>query len=108
MGGAAQGMLTGRISEEKVVVGRMVSMYCKGKGHGRIMCPECAGLLRYAEARLDSCRFSEDKPSCSKCRVHCYKPEMRRKIKAVMRYAGPRMLFCDPCRAIRHLLGQRG
>ena len=100
-------MASGRIAEEKLVVGKMVGIYCKGKGHGAVLCPACAELLRYAEARLDSCGFGEGKPFCSKCAVHCYKPVMRLKMRAVMRYAGPRMLLHDPLMAIRHLLGLR-
>jgi len=36
--------------------------------------------------------------------VHCYAPEMREKIKEVMRYAGPRMLLSHPILAIAHLI----
>jgi len=36
--------------------------------------------------------------------VHCYKPERRKQIQQVMRYAGPRMLRSHPLLAIRHLL----
>lgn len=100
-------MASGRIAEEKAVVGKMVAIYCRGKGHGPDLCPDCTWLLSYAEARLDSCSFGECKPFCSKCEVHCYKPEMREKMRAVMRYAGPRMLLHDPVMAIRHLLGLR-
>ena len=35
----------------------------------------------------------ETKTFCSNCKVHCYKPEMRKKIRAVMRFSGPRMIF---------------
>ena len=34
-----------------------------------------------------------DKDICSACKVHCYSKEMQEKIKEVMKYAGPRMLF---------------
>ena len=100
-------MAEGRIAGEKAIVGKMVGIYCKGRGHGEELCPDCAELLRYAEARLDSCGFGDGKPFCSKCLVHCYRPEMREKMRAVMRYAGPRMLLHDPVMAIRHLLGLR-
>ncbi len=100
-------MTAGRIDEEKAVVGKMVAIYCRGKGHGKSLCPDCAELLRYAEERLDSCRFGNEKPFCSKCEVHCYKQEMRHKVREVMRYSGPRMLLNDPLMAIRHLLESR-
>ena len=68
------------------------------------LCPECAALLDYAHRRLDSCRFGNDKPSCRKCPVHCYRADMRERIRTVMRWAGPRMIFRHPMAATRHLL----
>lgn len=46
----------------------------------------------------------ESKAFCSNCRVHCYCPDMREKIRMVMRFSGPRMLFYHPVLAIRHLV----
>lgn len=48
--------------------------------------------------------FMETKTFCSNCKVHCYKPEMREKIREVMRYSGPRMIFHHPAAAIRHVI----
>ena len=70
----------------------------------RGLCPECAALLDYALRRLDSCRFGNGKPSCRKCPVHCYRADMRERIRTVMRWAGPRMIFRHPIAATRHLL----
>ena len=67
------------------------------------LCPQCQQLLTYAHQRLERCRFGEDKPSCTRCPVHCYKPAMREQIRQVMRYSGPRMLLHNPVLAIRHL-----
>ena len=67
------------------------------------LCPQCQALLDYALQRLERCRFGEDKPSCTRCPVHCYKPAMREQIRQVMRYSGPRMLLHNPIMAIRHL-----
>lgn len=69
-----------------------------------LLCPECATLLDYALRRLDSCRFGYGKPSCRKCPVHCYRADMRERIRTVMRWAGPRMIFRHPIAATRHLL----
>lgn len=70
----------------------------------RPLCPECSALLDYALRRLDSCRFGNGKPSCRKCPVHCYRADMRERIRTVMRWAGPRMIFHHPLAATRHLL----
>ena len=67
------------------------------------LCPQCQELLTYAHQRLERCKFGNDKPSCTRCPVHCYKPAMRQQIRQVMRYSGPRMLLHNPVLAIRHL-----
>jgi hypothetical protein len=97
-----------RMVREKKTVAAMVHLYCR-RLHGtrRDLCSECEGLLSYARARLDRCPFQEDKPTCSKCPIHCYKPEPREKIRAVMLYAGPRMLLSHPVLALLHLIDGR-
>ena len=67
------------------------------------LCPQCQELLTYAHQRLERCKFGNEKPSCTRCPVHCYKPAMRQQIRQVMRYSGPRMLLHNPVFAIRHL-----
>lgn len=91
-----------RIAGEKRVVGVMIRLYCRKKEHNPALCPDCAALLAYAEARLDRCPFGEGKTSCQRCKVHCYRPAMREKMKAVMRFSGPRMLLYAPWVALRH------
>ena len=86
----------------------MVHIYCKNK-HGieSELCSECSELFEYAKMRLDKCPFQEKKSTCAKCLVHCYQPEMREKVKQVMRYAGPRMLLHHPVLAIHHVIDGR-
>ena len=48
--------------------------------------------MAYARLRLEKCRYGADKPTCAKCTTHCYRPAMRERVRAVMRYSGPRML----------------
>ena len=57
--------------------------------------------------RLECCQIEEDKPTCSQCPVHCYKTEMRDRIRDVMRYAGPRMMLRHPILAFQHMLDER-
>ena len=91
---------------EKALVSEMVALYCR-KNHsvqkGRL-CEECAALASYARERSDKCPFMENKTFCSNCKVHCYKPEMREKIRLVMRFSGPRMIFYHPVVAMRHVI----
>lgn len=90
---------------EKQLVSQMIALYCK-KQHGmrKSLCPECAQLEEYAKLRSEKCPFMETKTFCSNCRVHCYKPDMREKIREVMRFSGPRMIFSHPITAIRHVI----
>lgn len=90
---------------EKAAVSLMISLYCQ-KRHGTKaeLCPDCTALEQYARRRSDKCPFMETKTFCSNCKVHCYKPEMREKIRAVMRFSGPRMIFYHPVMAIRHVV----
>jgi predicted amidophosphoribosyltransferase len=94
-----------RLARERRTLEAMVRLYCRGRHgtHGEL-CAGCQELADYARARLESCPFQERKPTCARCPVHCYRPEMRERIRAVMRYAGPRMLFRHPRLALLHLI----
>lgn len=93
---------------EKRMVSQMIALYCRKKHHTRgDLCPQCAALDAYAKMRADKCPFMETKTFCSNCRIHCYKPDMRAKIREVMRFAGPRMILHHPVAAIRHVVETR-
>lgn len=90
---------------EKKIVSQMIALYCKKKhGRKRQLCADCEELMQYARLRSDKCPFMETKTFCSNCKVHCYKPDMREKIREVMRYSGPRMIFTHPITAVRHVI----
>ena len=92
--------------QEKELIPEMIRMYCHGQHgtKGAEICPECRDLTAYADLRLGKCPFKKDKQFCSFCRIHCYKTEYREKIKAVMKYSGPRMIFTHPVFAIGHVV----
>ncbi len=96
-----------RIKEEQRTVEQMIRIYCRRKEGNEQLCASCAALLEYARKRLAHCPFGEGKKTCRRCPVHCYQPEMRRKIGEVMRYAGPRMLWLHPLSAVKHLWRER-
>ncbi len=94
--------------QEKRVVSQMIALYCKKNHRSKgELCPECAMLDQYARQRSDACPFMETKTFCSNCTVHCYKPAMREKIREVMRFSGPRMIFYHPTMAIRHMVAMK-
>ena len=95
--------------KEQYVVEEMIRLYCRKQHAGDDwvsgqMCPACQSLADYAKLRSEKCPFMETKTFCANCRVHCYKPAMREKIRAVMRFSGPRMIFHHPVAAIWHVI----
>lgn len=90
---------------EKRMVSQMIKLYCQKNHatHGEL-CAACAQLEQYARERSERCPLMETKTFCSNCRVHCYKPTMRQKIREVMRFSGPRMLLRHPIATISHLM----
>ena len=90
---------------EKETVSLMIALYCRKKHYTNgSLCEACQALNDYAIMRSDKCPFMESKTFCSNCRVHCYKPDMRERIREVMRFSGPRMIFHHPVMAIRHVI----
>lgn len=88
---------------EKEVVELMIRLYCRRHHGSKALCRDCRELLEYAQSRSEHCPFMENKTFCSNCRVHCYKPAMREKIRRVMAYSGPRMIFYHPILALSHV-----
>lgn len=90
---------------EKEIVSEMIEVYCHAQ-HGKRdgLCPQCAEIDAYARERSDRCPVMENKTFCSNCPVHCYRPEMRERIREVMRFAGPRMITRRPIAAMRHVI----
>jgi len=96
--------LTGRLKREHATLQCMTEIYCahhhapyEGKP-----CARCEYLLRYAAKRLEKCPYGDKKPTCALCPVHCYKKQQRQQVKAIMRFAGPRMALRHPWRSLTH------
>lgn len=91
--------------QEKKIVALMIRLYCKKKhGTKKELCADCQALCDYAMLRSDKCPFMETKTFCSNCKVHCYKADMREKVREVMRFSGPRMIFHHPVMAVLHVI----
>jgi hypothetical protein len=96
-----------RMAREAKTIDAMIALYCREQHGSAALCAECGELAAYARLRLDKCPYQEGKTTCAKCPVHCYKPAMRERIRIIMRYAGPRMIYRHPVLAVRHLLDGR-
>jgi len=93
-----------RLLFEKQTLKTMIRLYCR-RNHRYFggLCPECELLKTYTLQRLTHCPFGEQKNVCSHCTCHCYTREKQLKIKMVMRYSGPRMIYKHPTIALRYL-----
>lgn len=90
---------------ELETIRKMILIYC-GDMHGgdkKHLCPQCQELFQYACERMDRCIYGDNKPVCSQCPVHCYKPAMREAVRKVMRYSGPRMMWNSPLLTLRYM-----
>jgi hypothetical protein len=97
-----------RMDRERTTVEAMIDIYCRRQHRtDNGLCPDCEALREYARQRLQGCPFQEGKTTCAKCPVHCYKPDMRERIRAVMRCAGPHMLYRHPILTFQHMVDGR-
>jgi hypothetical protein len=88
-----------------ITVRTMIGMYCRKLHHPvNGICGDCKMLIEYSEQRTEKCRFGKDKPICVNCPVHCYKTDIREKIRGVMRFSGPRMITRHPYLALMHII----
>ena len=93
-----------RMMRERKTIKLMIELYCKDhhKKDSR-SCEDCGALLDYVYLRLQRCLFADKKPACSKCPIHCYSPDMKDRIRSVMKYSGPRLIKHNPMLSLRHL-----
>jgi len=98
-----------KIKKEKETVEKLIRLYCEKKHSSSrgILCTECQSLLDYSHKRLEQCQYQEDKPTCRKCPVHCYRSKMRTEIRRVMRFSGPRLALRAPMDWIKHHIHDR-
>ena len=112
--------LARRRAGEAEMVSEMIALWCRAHhadrepevGDGAVsvrvgsrevnLCPDCVELREYALARIKACPRMGEKTFCSVCPSPCYKPEMRDRIREVMRWSGPRMPRYRPLASLRH------
>ena len=97
---------SGRLKRQADTLRVMIEMYCKAHHQhesAQSVCAECDELTQYALKRLACCPFGQDKPTCDHCKIHCFKPEYKEKIRKAMAYAGPRLMYTHPLMALDHL-----
>ena len=96
-----------RRRREQRTLEAMMRMYCRHHHRSQPLCAECSALARYSQRRLERCVFGDEKPTCANCLVHCYRDDLREKMRVMMRWAGPRMLLRHPVLALMHKVDGR-
>jgi hypothetical protein len=92
-----------RMKRERRTIAVMTEVYCKGHhGTDGTLCKECQEFQDYAFLRLSKCPFQDKKSTCGKCKIHCYRPDMKERVRQVMRYSGPRLLVRHPVLSLHH------
>ena len=96
-----------RRQEELHTVREIIQIYCHGHNHLRNededLCLDCHNISKYALDKLAKCPRMDIKTFCSVCPIHCYGKEEGEKIRKIMRYGGPRMLWHHPLMALKHI-----
>lgn len=95
-----------RIQYDKHVLNTMIRLYCRAK-HNPLagkLCDECEELRDYCFGKAEKCTLGLSKTTCQKCPRHCYSKDYKERIRTVMRYSGPRLIFAHPIMAIKHIL----
>ena len=92
-----------KLQHERRIVADMIALYCRKKHSTKELCDDCRTLAEYADRRTMACPKMAEKTFCSQCKSHCYRQDMRERIREVMRFAGPRIILHHPIAALRHL-----
>ncbi len=92
---------------DRVIIEWMIKYNCSKNHSASGLCEDCSSLLRYATIRIEKCPYGDDKPVCSNCTIHCYIPEKRGRIKDVMKFSGPAIIFRKPLTGIRYILKKK-
>jgi hypothetical protein len=96
-----------KLDQEKLVK-EMILLYCN-KNHNtkNELCESCSELFGYVQKRLKYCPYGDKKPVCFNCKIHCYRKEYKDRIKDVMKFSGPKIMFHNPIAGIKYLFKKK-
>lgn len=86
---------------------KMIMTYCHGQNHERNhedLCDDCRELRDYSLARTERCPHVSKTLFCVNCPTPCYKPDMKERMRLMMKYSGPRFFFRHPIIVLDHVL----
>lgn len=92
-----------KFKREGLTIEKMLLIFCRGHHSKKEkLCLSCSDLLSYCIERIKKCPHALAKPRCAECKIHCYQKAMRDRMKEVMKYSGPRMVYRHPWLTIMH------
>lgn len=84
-------------------IGRIYcAAHCTGDRDAAGLCPSCRATIDATLERAAACPFGHE-GNCRDCRVHCQRGEAQQHIRAIMRFAAPRMALRHPVMTIGYL-----
>lgn len=97
-----------RIQRDLRTLQAMGSIYC-GAHHAGVskdaagLCEECAATIKFTHDRASACPY-DHRGNCKDCAIKCNRGDQKERIKAIMRYAAPRMLFKHPLMTLEYVV----
>lgn len=70
------------------------------------LCPACRNTIDATFARTATCP-NHQRSNCEDCAVKCQRGDAQARIKEIMRYSAPRMLFRHPLMTLEYLRKKR-
>ena len=106
-----ENVINKKIKKDIEILAEFISIYCAdrhgGADRARVvadgvagtyiepcavtLCHECRKLLLHAVSKRLICPY-DPKPSCKKCKTHCYAPAHRDRIREIMKFSGMRLI----------------
>ena len=88
-----------RVDKDRKTLETIGRIYCdahhEGPKDASRLCPMCRETVNATLARTQACPFDHT-GNCQDCTVHCQRGEAQERIREMMRYSAPRMVFRHP------------
>lgn len=97
---------TAQQKKDITILAKFTEVWCAGQQHSGqqqitvyqrmqplTLCPDCTAFLQYAVKKRLCCPLEAEKPTCRRCRIHCYAPQQRALVKQIMAWSGRKMIM---------------
>ena len=94
-----RGMKNTHVNKDRRTLEAIGRIYCSAHHNGEKdaagLCPSCRETIDATLERAAACPFGHE-VNCKDCHVHCQRGEAQERIRAIMKYAAPRMALRHP------------